>query len=530
MKPASASLALATALLPLVSPVRAQFAPPAGIYALGAAQDNPSTPADERLSGIRNYDFVSGFTLRVLWKDIETSQGVFNFGVIDEAIRRTSANGQRLNLEVLQSLPQYVIDGASATYINHRSEVTPVPWDAFAQSRFAALQAAMSAHVVDDGMGLNLPLSQHPTLRSVDATSVGLPFGLRDLTNTIRSHPEYTQQRFIDSVTQGVGVARSAFPHHQGFLAFFGFNDGQPGVPVDQQLISLLDDQYNGSGQESLAFFIENLSDVGPVPTAGSGGAGNNLLAWSSRGGATMMQALNSWLQPPANQAPQLVSRNPGTGIALGYNTFGTRFFELYVRDLDGAFNGELDATGEPILDDLQYWNSFLSAVAVEPIHVISGTQTQRQAGFPLISGTTPVQKTGVGSVVFDAANTYTGPTSIQQGILAITGSSAIASSSLVSLASGASFDVSALSGGYTVSSGQTIAGSGTVLGSVTFGAGSTLSPGMFSTASGASMLAADMQAGSLQALVVPEPATLGLVGVGLGFLGLGALRRKRVA
>jgi len=387
----------------------------------------------------------------------------------------------------------------------------------------------MSAHVVDDGMGLNLPLNQHPTLRSVDATSVGLPFGLRDLTNTIRSHPEYTQQRFIDSVTQGVGVARSAFPHHQGFLAFFGFNDGQPGVPVDQQLISLLDDQYNGSGQESLAFFIENLSDVGPVPTAGSGGAGNNLLAWSSRGGATMMQALNSWLQPPANQAPQLVSRNPGTGIALGYNTFGTRFFEVYVRDLDGAFNGELDATGEPILDDLQYWNSFLSTVAVEPIHVISGTQTQRQAGFPLISGTTPVQKTGVGSVVFDAANTYTGPTSIQQGILAITNTAAISSSPLVSLASGASFDVTGLSGGYTVPSGQTIAGSGTVLGSVTFGRGSTLSPGMFSAASGASMLAADMQADSLQALVVPEPATLRLVGVGLGFLGLGALRRKRV-
>ncbi len=90
--------------------------------------------------------------------------------------------------------------------------------------------------------------------------------------------------------------------------------------------------------------------------------------------------------------------------------------------------------------------------------------------------------------------------------------------------------DVSSLSGGYEVSSGQTIAGVGTILGSVTFGAGSTLSPGMFDATSGASMLAADMQAGSLQALVVPEPSTVGIVGVGLGFLGLRALRRKRVA
>jgi hypothetical protein len=367
MKRETVLLAVGTALLLFGSPAWAQFPPPVGIYALGAAQDNTGTPADERLNGIRNYDFVSGFTLRVLWKDIETAQGVYNFGVINEAIRRTAANGQGLNLEVLQSLPQYVVDGASATYVNHRSEVTPVPWDAFAQSRFAALQAAMSTHVVDDGTGLNLPLNQHPTLRSVDATSAGLPFGLRDLTNTIRTHPEYTQQRFIDSVTQGVGVARSAFPNHQGFLAFFGFNDGQPGVPVDQQLIALLDAQYNGLGQASLAFFIENLSDVGPVPTSGSGGPGNNLLAWSNRGGATMMQALNSWLQPPSNQAAQLASMNPATGIALGYHTYGTRFFELYVRDLDGAFNGELDAAGQPILDDLQSWNTFLTTAVPEP-------------------------------------------------------------------------------------------------------------------------------------------------------------------
>lgn len=233
---------------------------------------------------------------------------------------------------------------------------------AFAQSRFAALQTAISTHVVNDGTGSSLRLNQHPTLRSVDATSVGLPFGLRDLNNAIRSHPDYTQQRFIDSVTQGVGVARAAFPNHQGFLAFFGFNDGQPGVPVDQQLIALLDEQYNGPGRNSLAFFIENLGDGAPVP---GGSVGNNLLAWSNRGGATMMQALNSWLQPPPNQAPQLTSRNPATGIALGYNNYGTRFFELYLPDLDGAVNGELDAAGRPILDDLRYWDTFLTATAV---------------------------------------------------------------------------------------------------------------------------------------------------------------------
>lgn len=146
-----------------------------------------------------------------------------------------------------------------------------------------------------------------------------------------------------------------------------------------------------------------------------------------------------------------------------------------------------------------------------------------------IVSGSGALTKVGSGTLTLSGSNTFTGTTSIQQGVLAITNTAAIANSPIVSLASGASFDVSSISSGYTVPSGQTIAGSGTVLGSVTFGRGSTLSPGMFSSASGASMLAADMQAGSLQALVVPEPATFGMVGVGLGFLGLGALRRKRV-
>lgn len=338
-------------------------AAPVGIFALGSAQDNPVTAADERLANIRDYDFLSGYTLRVFWKDLETSQGVYDFSVIDEAIKRLDLLGQDLNLEVLQGTPQYVIDGAGATYLNHRNEVSPVPWDAFAQSRYAALQNAMANHVVNDGTGDNLRLNQHPTLVSVDATSVGLNFGVRDLNNGIRSHPDYTQERYIDSILEGVGVSRSAFSSQQGFLTFFGFTDGQPGVPVDQQLISKLDGQYNGAGQNTLAFFIENLSDTGPIPTAGIGGTGNNLVTWSNLGGDTMMQALDSWLNHAPSRDAQLMSLNPATGIKMAYDNFGTRFFEFYVADLDGAVNGAVDAAGRPILDDLREWNTTLNTV-----------------------------------------------------------------------------------------------------------------------------------------------------------------------
>jgi hypothetical protein len=75
-----------------------------------------------------------------------------------------------------------------------------------------------------------------------------------------------------------------------------------------------------------------------------------------------MIQALDSWLQHSADRESLLDSHNPATGISLAYNNYGTRFFELYTADLDGANNGSLDAAGKPLINDLRYWNSRLTA------------------------------------------------------------------------------------------------------------------------------------------------------------------------
>ncbi len=108
-------------------------------------------------------------------------------------------------------------------------------------------------------------------------------------------------------------------------------------------------------------------------------------------------------------------------------------------------------------------------------INVASGTQTQTQAGYPLLSGTTPVLKTGIGTVVFDQANTLTGPTTVSQGTLLLATTNAL-SSSAVTVAAGAKLSVGPQVaavvpvlvnnglldvglGGLTVTSGQTAEG-----------------------------------------------------------------------
>lgn len=365
----AASQLLAVAALALVplcnfaATVRADQ--PAGIYSLGPGVDNPLTPPDDRLSGIRDYDFVSGYTLRLRWSDIEPASGVYDFDVIDAAIERLVPLDQGLSVEIFMTQePQSVRDNASATYVDHRGGVNPVPWDLFAQQRQAALFAALGNHVVQSA-GAPHALRDDPTLRSIEAAPAGLNFGVRDLNDGIRNHPDYTQQRYIDAVVSGVAATATAFSDDQNFLAFFAFNDGQPGTPVDEQIIQRLAPLYNGAGQTDLAFFIENLSDDGPVPQPNGMGPGNNLLDWTTLGGATMMQALDSWLVHRPDRDDQLDSLTPAAGIELANVAYGTRFFELYVADLDGAADGALDAAGRPIIDDLRYWNDRLAA----PVH-----------------------------------------------------------------------------------------------------------------------------------------------------------------
>jgi len=64
-------------------------------------------------------------------------------------------------------------------------------------------------------------------------------------------------------------------------------------------------------------------------------------------------------------------------------------------------------------------------------INVPSGSQTQAQAGYPTIGSAASVTKTGLGTVVFDAANAYAGPTTISAGTLEAANAGALAATNV---------------------------------------------------------------------------------------------------
>ena len=93
--------------------------------------------------------------------------------------------------------------------------------------------------------------------------------------------------------------------------------------------------------------------------------------------------------------------------------------------------------------------------------------------------------KTGAGTLTLSGVNTYNGPTTISEGVLALTNNAvtfvdgSIGSSTNITISSGAFLDVSGiLNGTMPLHSSQVLSGNGTILGTLDTTAGGTVSPG----------------------------------------------------
>jgi autotransporter-associated beta strand protein len=138
----------------------------------------------------------------------------------------------------------------------------------------------------------------------------------------------------------------------------------------------------------------------------------------------------------------------------------------------------------------------------VNLLGALSVTNTQPIVMNGAISGAFGITKYGNSNLVLNAVNTYTAPTIINAGGLALGPSGSIADSPLIQINPGTLLDVSAKPGGLTLAPGQTLNLNGSQLGDLTVAAGSTL-------------LGSGVIAGSLTVLPGAEvaPATTNLTG-----------------
>ena len=78
-----------------------------------------------------------------------------------------------------------------------------------------------------------------------------------------------------------------------------------------------------------------------------------------------------------------------------------------------------------------------LGAISCPHRFVLGRRRWKNAAGYPTLSGSTPVVKTGAGTLVVDQSNTLTGSTTVQGGVLQMANASALSTSQLVVVAGG---------------------------------------------------------------------------------------------
>ena len=211
--------------------------------------------------------------------------------------------------------------------------------------------------------------------------------------------------------------------------------------------------------------FLTNFTDS----SANDGVAIFNGTTVNLTSGVTFSAPLNLYLA--ANNSNGTVNLNSGTLASNGITTFGTGVATV---NLDGtlAMTGNSPVTGSTWITPGITLNVLSQGVT---LNVASGVQGVVQS--PFLQGpnssTGGVTVTGGGTVVMDGVNTYTGPTTINSGTLALgtytstttsggtstTTIGSITDSSLLTIKSGGTFDISAITATPTTLKGLTISG-----------------------------------------------------------------------
>ena len=210
-----------------------------------------------------------------------------------------------------------------------------------------------------------------------------------------------------------------------------------------------------------LAGFNQTIGSLAGAGTVANTGAGATLIT----GGDNTSTTFSGVIQDGAG-ATGLTKVGTGTFTLSGANTYsgGTLLAAgtLRLENNQALGTGALTTTGSVV----DYGNGVTIANPIvvnsntTQLSVTAGTATQAGA-ISELNGPRPLEKIGAGTLVFTAANTYSGATAITAGTLMVNGS--IANSAV------------------TVNSGGTLAGTGTV-GATTINGGGTFAPGPLGT------------------------------------------------
>lgn len=335
------------------------YIPAKGIYVLDK-NNGTITSAGIRVrdGNIRDKVYLSGLAWRIGWSDLELSDGNYDFTPLDIIVPELQALNQKLTMS-LNNQPAYLgqnTPNQSLTFIDTDGVKRAGMWDSYCLTHYQSFVNALSNHMLPDTAagGASVRFADHSVLAGLRGSICGQR-SVRDddnLPGKVSQLAGYSRSVYESAITQSIGFVHTAFPNTMNTVGFWTIKDSNQSPPLWQEIQTLL---TGSSYAPWLTFFQENLwasantadkNDPNRVVTAGPTTTFAAPLYNSQSTIPVFLQALQGWSAPFAEPSKAL-NGTPGDGMNYALTTFGAKYFELYITDIDNtALQTELTAWG----------------------------------------------------------------------------------------------------------------------------------------------------------------------------------------
>ena len=288
---------------------------------------------------IRDYDFVEGYAWRYSWKDIETSEGVYDFEAFDHIVWKLADKWLKLSWLVMAEFPEYLLEKDSIETWDNSGNMTPIPWDENFLEAYRNFITAVSEHqIVDPNNGnKKVAFKDHSVLSVIHPSLPGMPrWALRDSAVRIRNIPWYRRSHIEKIVRDTIENYSTSFPNHNQLYSFWTINDNERSDKSLWEYILGVIKEYPHVGvwQDNLAGRREcgDCDSIGtPVPSFAKPIA-QAYEQWMMTG----FQMLTSWYRPfNPSHVNKVEWGSPDDGLKWWYDTYGAKYIELYANDAD---------------------------------------------------------------------------------------------------------------------------------------------------------------------------------------------------
>jgi len=274
-----------------------------------------------------NESFINIYAARYTWGALDTG-GVYNFTAIGNTVTGVAAIGKGLTLTIHPSIPPaYVTSSGGETYLASIAQAdytVPVPWDTHSIDLYEDFIQALAIYTVG-----GTQLKNRSELKGIRVGFIGLK-GLDDDGRRMVALGSYNRTTFINAVLRYAHIIADNFPNIPIYIEFAPMTDATASPRLDTALIDALTAEFDGSPNVMVGFFAENLKGNNPITSTQ---AGINFTHARSHGSSIYFQACGSWL----NGSPCTFTHEditPSFGFRLGYESYGSTYYEIYTDDL----------------------------------------------------------------------------------------------------------------------------------------------------------------------------------------------------